>query len=132
MHPLNSSFGHMTNPERRKDVKPEDLAKASLVTVTNNIAAIARMSAMISVSWGGYIRHGVYTAYANFVVQGVEKVVFVGNYLCGNKMSMQMLAFAMEFWSQGNTTVRALFLEHEGYFGALGSMLFYLDPHATQ
>ena len=44
------SFGHMTNPERRKDVRPEDLAKASLVTVTNNIAAIARMSAMISVS----------------------------------------------------------------------------------
>ena len=40
----------MTNPERRKDVQPEDLAKASLVTVTNNIAAIARMSAMISVS----------------------------------------------------------------------------------
>lgn len=43
------SFGHMTNPERRKDVKPEDLAKASLVTVTNNIGAIARMCAMISV-----------------------------------------------------------------------------------
>ena len=61
-------------------------------------------------------------------IQDVEKVVFVGNYLCGNKMSMQMLAFAMEFWSKGNTTVRALFLEHEGYFGALGSMLFYLDP----
>ena len=64
--------------------------------------------------------------------QGVEKVVFVGNYLCGNKMSMQMLAYAMEYWSQGNTTVRALFLEHEGYFGALGSMLFYLDPAVTQ
>ena len=47
------SFGHMTNPERRKDVRPEDLAKASLVTVTNNIAAIARMCAMISVSGGG-------------------------------------------------------------------------------
>ena len=60
----------------------------------------------------------------------MEKVLFVGNYLCGNKMSMQMLAFAMEYWSRGNTTVRALFLEHEGYFGALGSMLF-LDPNVT-
>lgn len=60
--------------------------------------------------------------------------MFVGNYLCGNKMSMQMLAFAMEYWSkaQGDTTVRALFLEHEGYLGALGSMLFYLDPNVTQ
>ena len=44
------SFGHMTNPDRRKDVRPEDLAKATLVTVTNNIGAIARMCAMISVS----------------------------------------------------------------------------------
>lgn len=61
-------------------------------------------------------------------LQGVEKVIFVGNYLCGNKMSMQMLAYAMEYWSQGNTTVHALFLEHEGYCGALGSMLFHLDP----
>jgi len=41
-------------------------------------------------------------------------------------MSVQMLAYAMEFWSQ--ETIRALFLEHEGYFGALGSMLFRLDP----
>lgn len=40
----------MTNPERRKEARPEDLAKASLVTVTNNIGAIARMCAMISVS----------------------------------------------------------------------------------
>lgn len=53
--------------------------------------------------------------------------MFVGNYLCGNKMSMQMLAFAMEYWSQGNTTVRALFLEHEGYSGALGSLLLNLS-----
>ena len=63
-------------------------------------------------------------------VQGIERVVFVGNYLCGNIMSMQMLAYAMEYWSQG--TMRALFLEHEGYFGALGSMLMQLDPNILQ
>lgn len=45
-----SSFGHMTNTEKRKDARPEDLAKATLVTVTNNIGAIARMCASISVS----------------------------------------------------------------------------------
>ena len=44
------SFGHMTNPDRRRDARPEDLAKAALVTVTNNISAIARMCASISVS----------------------------------------------------------------------------------
>lgn len=40
----------MVNPDRHKDARPEDLAKASLVTVTNNIGAIARMCASISVS----------------------------------------------------------------------------------
>ena len=57
--------------------------------------------------------------------QGVERVVFVGNYLCNNELSMRMLAFAMEYWSQ--QTIRALFLQHEGYFGALGSILLKLD-----
>ena len=46
-----SSFGHMMHPERRQEARPEDLAKATLVTVTNNIGAIARMCASISVSW---------------------------------------------------------------------------------
>ena len=40
----------MTNTEKRKEARPEDLAKATLVTVTNNIGAIARMCASISVS----------------------------------------------------------------------------------
>ncbi len=44
------SFGHMMNPERRKGARPEDLAQATLVTVTNNIGAISRMCASISVS----------------------------------------------------------------------------------
>lgn len=41
----------MANLERRKEARPEDLAKATLVTVTNNIGAIVRMLAMISVSF---------------------------------------------------------------------------------
>lgn len=53
----------------------------------------------------------------------------MGNYLCGNHMSMQMLSYAMEYWSQG--TMRALFLEHEGYFGAVGSVLMELDPNSS-
>ena len=40
----------MANVDRRKNARPEDLAKATLVTVTNNIGAIARMCASISVS----------------------------------------------------------------------------------
>ena len=51
------SFGHMVHPERRMEACPEDLARACLVTVTNNIGAIARMCASISVSLHNYIRH---------------------------------------------------------------------------
>lgn len=72
-----------------------------------------------------------FLSYNNILIlQNVERVIFVGNYLCGNKMSMQMLAYAMDYWS--TNTVKALFLEHEGYFGALGSMLFHLDPDCSQ
>ena len=42
---------------------------------------------------------------------------------------MRLLAFAMEYWSQGS--IKALFLEHEGYFGALGSMLLELDTPSS-
>ena len=90
-------------------------------------------------------KHNIYTSIPNLMYssslsfqhnthtyhpKGVERVIFVGNYLCGNELSVQMLAYAMEFWSQG--TIRAIFLEHEGYFGALGSMLFRLDPDVQQ
>lgn len=34
---------------------------------------------------------------------------------------MKLLAYAMDYWSNG--TLRALFLEHEGYFGAMGCLL---------
>jgi len=54
-------------------------------------------------------------------LQKVERVVFVGNFLCGNTIAMKLLAFAMDYWSKG--TMKALFLKHEGYFGASGALL---------
>ena len=104
-----SSFGNMIHPEKRKQAQPEDLAKAALVTVTNTVASIANMCAAAA---------------------KVERVVFVGNYLRNNEMSMQMLAYSMEYWSGG--TIRALFMEHEGYFGALGTLLLHFRMHRTQ
>lgn len=95
-----SSFGRMNSKDRRSKASVEDLAKATLVTITNNIGSIARMCA---------------------VNEGIERVVFVGNFLRVNTISMKLLAYAMEFWSGG--TLKALFLEHEGYFGAVGCLL---------
>lgn len=42
---LHFSFGQMNLLERRASVSREDLANATLVTITNNIGSIARMCA---------------------------------------------------------------------------------------
>lgn len=56
--------------------------------------------------------------------QGLERVVFVGNFLRVNTISMKLLANAMDYWSNG--ALKALFLEHEGYFGAMGCLMEYV------
>lgn len=40
------SFGQMNGKERRSSVSKEDLANATLVTITNNIGSIAKLCAM--------------------------------------------------------------------------------------
>lgn len=92
-----SSFGHMNMAEKRKQVKREDLARALLEMVTINIGSIARMCA---------------------VNEGIDRVVFIGNFLRVNQLSMKLLSYAVNYWSKG--AIKALFLEHEGYFGAVG------------
>ncbi|KAL0269572.1 UNVERIFIED_CONTAM: hypothetical protein PYX00_007262 [Menopon gallinae] len=99
-----SSFGQMNSKEKRGNVTREDLARATLVTITNNIGSIARMCALN---------------------EKIERVVFVGNFLRVNPISMKLLAYAMDYWSNG--TLKALFLEHEGYFGAVGCLLEFIS-----
>lgn len=41
-----SSFGNMNSMEKRMGVSKEDLARATLATITNNIGSIARMCAL--------------------------------------------------------------------------------------
>ncbi|XP_020776957.1 pantothenate kinase 1a isoform X1 [Boleophthalmus pectinirostris] len=95
-----SSFGHMMCKEKRDSISKEDLARATLVTITNNIGSIARLVA---------------------VNEKIERVVFAGNFLRINTVSTKLLAYAMDFWSKGQ--LKALFLEHEGYFGAVGALM---------
>lgn len=97
-----SSFGQMSSKEKRSSVSREDLARATLVTITNNIGSIARMCALN---------------------EKISKVLFVGNFLRVNPISMKLLAHAMDYWSKG--TLKALFLEHEGYFGSVGCLLSF-------
>ncbi|XP_048853006.1 pantothenate kinase 3-like [Brienomyrus brachyistius] len=100
-----SSFGNMMCKEKRESVSKEDLARATLITITNNIGSITRMCALN---------------------ENIERVVFVGNFLRVNTLSMKLLAYAMEYWSKGQ--LKALFLQHEGYFGAVGALLELLNP----
>ncbi|XP_054488761.2 pantothenate kinase 2, mitochondrial isoform X1 [Agelaius phoeniceus] len=99
-----SSFGNMMSKEKRESVSKEDLARATLITITNNIGSIARMCALN---------------------ENINRVVFVGNFLRINTISMRLLAYALDYWSKGQ--LKALFLEHEGYFGAVGALLGLLD-----
>lgn len=41
----------MMSKEKRESVSKEDLAKATLITITNNIGSIARMCALNEVLW---------------------------------------------------------------------------------
>ncbi|XP_069060842.1 pantothenate kinase 2, mitochondrial isoform X1 [Pleurodeles waltl] len=99
-----SSFGNMMSKEKRDAVNKEDLARATLITITNNIGSIARMCALN---------------------ENINRVVFVGNFLRINTISMKLLAYALDYWSNGQ--LKALFLEHEGYFGAVGALLELLN-----
>ena len=80
----------MNIEEKRESATREDLARATLVTITNNIGSIARMCAMN---------------------EKVSYVVFVGNFLRVNTIAMSTLSYAMDFWSSGQ--LKALFLKHE-------------------
>lgn len=95
-----SSFGNMNNEQRRQQAKSEDLARGALELVTQNIALIARLCAKD---------------------EQIDRVVFIGNFLRVNQLSMKLLAYAVDYWSQGD--MKALFLEHEGYFGAVGCLV---------
>ena len=52
---------------------------------------------------------------------GLERLVFAGNFLRHNDLTMKALAFSIEYWSK--SSMQAAFLKHEGYFGACGGLM---------
>uniref|UniRef100_A0AC35G2Q0 Pantothenate kinase 1 n=1 Tax=Panagrolaimus sp. PS1159 TaxID=55785 RepID=A0AC35G2Q0_9BILA len=104
-----ASLGKISKPSDRENVRPEDLARSFLVTVANNIGSIAFNVAK---------QHQI------------DRIAFVGNFLRVNPVAARHLAYAMDFWSKG--TKKALFLVHEGYFGAVGSLEKFVDVSSHQ
>lgn len=82
------------------EIAPEDVAKALVGMISQNITQIAYMSAKM---------------------HNVHRVVFTGSFLRSNEVAQIVLSRNIKIWSSGE--VSALFVEHEGYFGALGSFL---------
>lgn len=80
-------------------VTDADLVRGLLVLVLNNTAQVAFTTAK---------------------EHGAQRVYFVGNFLREGTM-MWILTSALKFWSGG--AMRAGFLKHEGYFGAVGALL---------
>ena len=96
-----SSFGKLVaKQDPAAGLKQEDLARALLLMVTNNIGQVA---------------------YLNAQIHNTKRIYYAGNFLRHNVISQQRLAYAINYWSSGK--FKALFLEHEGYFGALGAFL---------
>jgi type II pantothenate kinase len=98
-----SSFGKLVaKQDPAAGLKQEDLARALLLMVTNNIGQVA---------------------YLNAQLHDTKNIYFVGNFLRHNSISQHRLSYAINYWSRGK--MEALFLEHEGYFGALGAFLLH-------
>eukprot|EP01095_Lingulamoeba_sp_RSL-Kostka_P004116 TRINITY_DN15204_c0_g1_i1.p1 TRINITY_DN15204_c0_g1~~TRINITY_DN15204_c0_g1_i1.p1 ORF type:complete len:490 (-),score=169.67 TRINITY_DN15204_c0_g1_i1:18-1487(-) len=94
-----SSFGKMVNPKYH-NVSDSDKAKAALIMLTNNIGSVVHLHAKL---------------------ENVTKVIFVGNFLRNNLITRRALTYAMNFWSNGK--IIPIFLNHEGYFGAVGALI---------
>eukprot|EP01084_Bolivina_argentea_P073234 132900_1 len=59
--------------------------------------------------------------YLNAIRFGINKIIFAGNFLRQNDLSRAIVSWAIYYWSKGK--MKAYFLKHEGYCGALGVLL---------
>lgn len=104
-----SSFGKLVAKKNPAEgLSQEDLARALLLMVTNNIGQVAYLNAQLSKT---------------------PRIYFVGNFLRSNKISQRRLSYAINYWSKG--AMEALFLEREGYLGALGAFLLSQEISQT-
>ena len=63
-------------------------------------------------------------AFLNARLVGVQRILFTGNFLRHNNIAMQVLTQSLQRWSDlSGVPIRALFVAHEGFLGALGAYL---------
>ncbi|WWC86213.1 pantothenate kinase [Kwoniella dendrophila CBS 6074] len=109
-----SSFGKVfrkgpNSKDRKKSFKQEDIARSLLYAISNNIGHVA---------------------YMNAAKYGLDKVFFGGCFIRGHAATISTLSYAIRFWSKG--TMRACFLRHEGFLGAIGAWIKNVEPEPEQ
>lgn len=72
-------------------------------------------------------------AFLNAKRYGITRVFFGGFFIRGHPYTMNVISYAIRFWSKGE--MRATFLRHEGFLGAMGAFLkghpLHLPPAAA-
>ncbi|KAK7489322.1 hypothetical protein BaRGS_00019430 [Batillaria attramentaria] len=94
-----SSFGKATRIDG-ENFQKEDLVRSLLLCISNDIGQIAYLQARL---------------------HGLTKIYFGGYFIRGHPLTMHTIGFAINYWSKGE--IKALFLRHEGYLGAVGAFL---------
>ncbi|XP_065876315.1 pantothenate kinase 1 [Euphorbia lathyris] len=98
-----SSFGKAISDNKElEDYNPEDIARSLLRMISNNIGQIS---------------------YLNALRFGLKRIFFGGFFIRGHAYTMDTISVAVNFWSKGEA--KAMFLNHEGFLGALGAFVSY-------
>ena len=99
-----SSFGKAARSRKQGPAVEQDLdsdiAKSLLHMISNGIGQIA---------------------YLHANVNNCNRIIFGGFFIRGKKSTMHTISYAINYWSKG--TMKAIFLRHEGYLGAVGAYM---------
>ncbi|KAL5715953.1 pantothenate kinase [Ranunculus cassubicifolius] len=100
------SFGKtITENMALGDCKAEDISMSLLSMVSHNIGQIASLNAR---------------------VYGTKRIFFGGSFIKDNTYALETISSSVHHKSKG--TAKAMFLQHEGFIGALGALVRY-DKH---
>ncbi|XP_075667406.1 pantothenate kinase 1-like isoform X2 [Castanea sativa] len=97
-----SCFGKVNGNKKLSGYKAEDMAASLLRNFTYLIAQISYLVA---------------------APLGIKRICFGGSYIRGHASTMDNISYGLNFWSKGQ--VAAVFLQHEGFLGAVGALLNY-------
>jgi len=109
-----SSFGKVaTELEEKKtvpsDYKPADVVRSLLFMIANNIGQIA---------------------YLNAQKHNIKRMFFAGGFIQAGSYLWSRFSYAINFWSKG--VMEPFFLLHDGYLGALGTIITNPDEETIK